>query len=729
MPELPDAFLRPSNDVRPWVRWWWFGSDLSLKQIVADLSFVARSGFGGVEIAWVYGWPGSEDGPEPLTEPWLGKVAFAVHEAHRLGLECDATFGSGWPFGGPHIGPQNASKRVDGSPTGQAVKRAAPGAEGPVHDHLDPAGFAAHRDKWGALAHLPFRAFFCDSWEVYGRVGDDPFDLADRALTGFYEPFAEYCRSVGKLSRVQAHGAPTDWIAAYATADIPETEAPLIPVEATRLASSAAYLAGKNRVTSESFTCLYGWPAIGQGAERPTDLKAIADAQMARGMQQVVAHGMGSAGRTFYATAALGDRGVWPVALGELNGYLARLSSVLTYGEPIVDVAVWLPLEDDWDRAVALPEGEDGLVGQWEPASSVRRLPPEVNGYPAIWVTSHTAEMLEGKDIRAIVLPEMATMPVSAAERLARLGLPIVALGPVLEKAEWLRVLSGSVPLYRDLCQAGLFPRFLFEGNAAGEIVGRTDGHAEVWFVSGRNAEGVSYPMAAPWEDTLQDGWERCRWKASGPGPWQIWDPVRGLATAPTQTQDEILEFWRHTNESVLLVSGHELPIGTDLSGLGVPLDAKVSMRVPNGERIGLESPLDWRLVPALADYSGPVDYAFEFEVEDLPKWIDLGRIEVVADARLNGVGLGKRIWAPYRWDVSTAIREGTNRLDVTVWNTEFNRLQAERWSTGERRPIPGLTESEWRHVVKNGHIEGPEVRAPSGWLGPLSRSVPGSGF
>ncbi|MGQ9814061.1 MAG: glycosyl hydrolase [Candidatus Roseilinea sp.] len=190
-------------------------------------------------------------------------------------------------------------------------------------------------------------ALFCDSWEVLPdglwardfrqrfqeRFGYDilPFMpaidshpherydyrklIAAYALEEFYSPFTALCHEADTVSRVQAHGAPTDLLAAYATADIPETEALLFDPDFATFAASAAALAGKPVVSSETFTCVYGWePAPGpspyQGREHPGDLKLLADALFANGVNHIIWHGMsynppGGANR-FYTTTHVG---------------------------------------------------------------------------------------------------------------------------------------------------------------------------------------------------------------------------------------------------------------------------------------------------------------------------------------------------------------------------------------------------------------------------------------
>ena len=62
---------------------------------------------------------------------FLADLAYAADVAERLGLRFDVTLGSGWSFGGPHIGPEHAAKRLrwdsprDRSRRAHAQRRAA----------------------------------------------------------------------------------------------------------------------------------------------------------------------------------------------------------------------------------------------------------------------------------------------------------------------------------------------------------------------------------------------------------------------------------------------------------------------------------------------------------------------------------------------------------------------------------------------------------------------------
>jgi hypothetical protein len=199
------------------------------------------------------------------------------------------------------------------------------------------------------------------------------------------------------VSRVQCHGAPTDLLAAYAAVDVPESEALLFNPTFSRIPASAAALAGKPVVSCETFTCIYGFitpwnaePVRYWRKENVADLKLLADALFAQGVNQVVWHGMpfnGPGGRNeFYASVHVGPDAGLAADLPAFNAYLEAVSGVLRLGRPYTHLAVYLPNEDNWmlDR---IPEGErtPAAVYRWEMRHVV--VPPETEGFAPLWVS------------------------------------------------------------------------------------------------------------------------------------------------------------------------------------------------------------------------------------------------------------------------------------------------------------------------------------------------------
>jgi len=114
---LAASFARPPADARPMARWWWFGGAVEADELVREIRAMKAGGFGGFEIQPVY--PLSLDDPKLdirnkpyLSKDFLDMVSIAARTGREEGLRADLTLGSGWPFGGPHIGPEDAASRV-----------------------------------------------------------------------------------------------------------------------------------------------------------------------------------------------------------------------------------------------------------------------------------------------------------------------------------------------------------------------------------------------------------------------------------------------------------------------------------------------------------------------------------------------------------------------------------------------------------------------------------------
>lgn len=262
------------NAAKPWTRWWWPGNAVDEAGLTRQLEQFAAAGLGGVEITPIYGARGAEANNVAYLSPrWMELLAHTGREAKRLGLGVDMATGTGWPFGGPWVAPEDGSQKLvlaDGqlasSPTKMKVKRAAPGAEGLVIDPYSTAALDRYLAPFtAAFAEFPadlVRAQFHDSFEYY-ESGWTPalattframhgYDLQDHAAALFEkEPRdpaftarlkADYRATLGKLHldylrtwadwsharswlvRNQSHGAPANLLDLYGAVDIPETE-------------------------------------------------------------------------------------------------------------------------------------------------------------------------------------------------------------------------------------------------------------------------------------------------------------------------------------------------------------------------------------------------------------------------------------------------------------------------------------------------------------------------
>jgi hypothetical protein len=69
-------------------------------------------------------------------------------------------------------------------------------------------------------------------------------------------------------------------------------------------------------------------------------------------------------------------------------------------------------------------------------------------------------------------------------------------------------------------------------------------------------------------------------------------------------------------------------------------------------------------------DFSGKMAYRFVFTAKECTHAVlDLGTVGEVAELKINGIDCGIRICAPYRFDVSGALKAGDNLAEIVVSN------------------------------------------------------------
>lgn len=547
------------RNAKPYTRWWWFSGKINKEDIRYQLGWLKKNNFGGVEIAWVYPLPGSKSGPKWRSVEWSQLTAYTKEYAASIGLGCDFTLGTCWPFGGSFVSKQDAS-RTFGGLSSQRLHQSweEPYSEpGYILNHLDRRALERYASKMGrALKRaMPGKAsaLFCDSWEVNTEglwtVGFDKtfeqrfgYDICQympnldqyphvrydyRKLIGqlvieeFYKPLAKFSHGLGAFSRVQCHGAPTDLVAAYASVDVPESEVILFDPGFSRFAASAAALSGKNIVSAEAFTCLYGWkpwpgPGPHQKHENINDLKLLADSLFANGVNFIIWHGMPynpKGGRNrFYASVHVGPDSCFADQVPAFNKYMERISGFMRKGKTYTDIAVYLPLEDNWMKN-ELPARLKKPSAKYFWELHYEKMHEELAGYQPLWISSYFLKTAEYKNrrlrigelefrslyINAKYLDEDALKKIL---RLANQGLPIIIkqnpLQPGFIKAEDYE--QKTTPLLslknvkKNMGQIkGLRP--LVQGKKIPEFWCRTLGKEAYIFFANPQTKGLRYPM------------------------------------------------------------------------------------------------------------------------------------------------------------------------------------------------------------------------------------------
>lgn len=151
--------------------------------------------------------------------------------------------------------------------------------------------------------------------------------------------------------------------------------------------------------------------------------------------------------------------------------------------------------------------------------------------------------------------------------------------------------------------------------------------------------------------------------------------------------------------DSTVLIFGTALPQAEEkpVYGKELPLDAEwtLSLRRAHGdgsfsEPVRLEHLYDVTGPEGDDTFSGIMRYEAVFEAAEEICAIDLGRVGECAHLTLNGIDLGWRIDAPYRWDLKGAWKTGENRVRVDVAAT-LVREQPDPMSHWIQIPPSGL--------------------------------------
>jgi hypothetical protein len=127
----------------------------------------------------------------------------------------------------------------------------------------------------------------------------------------------------------------------------------------------------------------------------------------------------------------------------------------------------------------------------------------------------------------------------------------------------------------------------------------------------------------------------------------------------------------------------------------------------PNGgapERVTLERLVSWpeHLDGGVKYFSGTATYVKTFSLapdwaaKDRRVYLDLGKVQVMAEVRLNGKDLGVLWEPPYRVDATGAVKAGENALEVKVTNLWVNRMIGDEQLPEDSKRNSNGTLAEW---------------------------------
>ena len=626
------------------------------------------------------------------------------------------------------------------SPTGQLVKRAALGAEGYVLDHYNQAAIETHLreagDKLlGAAMPGSIHSIFCDSLEVFGatwtadflsefrkRRGYDlqpllpllEFDAGERSknlrrdygrtLTELFEdrfllPMHDWAAKNRVLFRMQDYGVPPATLSSYRYVDLPEGEGfPWRTPTSTRWASSAAHLFGKPVVSSETWTWIHS-PAF---RATPLDLKAEADLHFLMGINLLIGHGWpysppqeGDPGWTFYAAGALSDRNPWWPVMPELSRYLQRLSYLLRQGKPVVDVALYLPVEDFYAGMKPLSTDPE-LFEQTKELIGPKVIPDILDaGFNFDLIDDGTLREAETQRYKVIVLSGAKFIPEKTRgwlQDFQRKGGTVIAVDHKPE-SDWRGLEMVSESRLGDRISEAAKPDVQFE--AKFEDIGyvhRELADADLYFVA--NTSNIAHNF-------------RARFRSKYPFV-ELWDPMTGKSQRLAGNDGEVqLEMEPYGSRVVVFRRSSTAPLPAQkLAASSKDLSSGWTLTLgPNGGGQTVNLPYSWTTSANTQFFSGTATFTklVVLSAGDASAHVllDFGEAvptasESLATNTLGGYSFAASItppiregatifvnskragslWAPpYKVDLTGLIKAGDNTIRIEVYNTAINEL------------------------------------------------------
>lgn len=521
---------------------------------------------------------------------------------------------------------------------------------------------------------------------------------------------------------------------------------------AVRSVASAAHVYGRTLIQAESFT---SWNHF---AESPATLKAVGDQAFSDGLNRMVVHQYthqplltGKPGGQYGAGTHLDRNLTWWDQSRAWLLYLARCQHLLQQGRFHADVAYFygegvtrfVPGRDH--LRPALPRGynfdcvnADVLLHRLSVRGGRLMLPNGI-GY-ALLVLPEERMASPGVLAKIRELIESGATVLGPKPRRAPglTGYPncdaqVRALSDALWGPEDVpagdrslgkgRLLWGRTP-EEALAALGMGPDFEVRHGAADtriEFTHRTLDGAEVYFLSNQQprAEAVT-----------------CVFRVSGKQP-ELWNPVSGVIRDLPEFRGEggrtavPLHFAPHQSWFVVFrrpgataATGAKNPAGTrPLFEIPGPWQVSFDPQWGGPESIVFDKLEDWttHANAGIKYYSGKATYRKSFDLpadvkvsRDVRLLLDLGRVQHIAEVRLNGRPLGVVWCAPWQVDIAEAVKPRANVLEIDIVNLWPNRL------VGDAQSAPGK-----RYTRTNVELYKSDSQLlSSGLLGPVTLQV-----
>jgi hypothetical protein len=591
------------------------------------------------------------------------------------------------------------------------------------------------RRGYELLKLLPtFTGRVVDNIEVTERfLWDLRQTVSDLIVENYAGEFRRLANQHGLRLSIEAYGGPVDEMTYGGQADEPVAEFWAMPkfnpgTESCTVMASSAHTYGKKILSAEAFTS----HAIEKWQSHPGNMKDLGDWAFCEGINRFMFHRYAAQPWTTVSPGvSMGPFGVhyertqtWWEQSKAWHDYVTRCQYLLQQGLFVADVVYLQP--------------EGAPRGFHAPAGAL--IAPHVRGgynsdgctqkvvLTRMSVKNGRIVLPDGMSYAVFVIPQVETMTPKLLRKIAELaeqGATVIASGKPPQKSPSLTDLGQGDAEVKKLAD-----RLWGSGKV---IIGKTA--AEVLSARGVKPDFSATPILRYTHRSLDDAEV---YFVANPDPKQV-DAVAQFRVTGKQP-----EFWWPESGRIEQVKDFEIKEG--ITQIPLRLDPSGSVFVIFSEptkvtkgtgknwvdavsvqeivgpwavafdpkwggpsKVTFDKLDDWskRSEEGIKYYSGTASYQMKFNYQpnatSTKIWLDLGKVAVMAEVKLNGKDLGILWKPPYRVDVTEAIRSGENQLEVKVVNLLINRQIGDEQLPEDSPRNPGGTLKGWPQWVQEG--------------------------
>lgn len=480
-------------------------------------------------------------------------------------------------------------------------------------------------------------------------------------------------------------------------------------------ASSAAHIYGKTMVSAEAFTA-----ANRTYVRHPAMLKKRGDWAFTEGMNHIVLHlyihqpdDNRVPGVNAWFSTEFNRHNTWFKKSKAYFDYLRRCQYLLLQGKYVADVIYFIGENAPIMTGVRQPELPKGYSYDYINAEVI------IN---RLSVKDGKFVLPDGMSYNLMVLPPFETMRpelLSKIEELVAQGGKIYGDAPKRspslenypESDEKVKMLADKMwagnSKFKQYGEGAIIDGLSLEEaldslNIARDVIldtddpvlwtHRKDSDKDIYFLTNQSEKTININPSFRVENRKLELWNAVTGEIRA---LTDYSQKHGRITVPIKM--EALQSWFvvFSNSEVEVQSGYEsnFPEPTTVQTLNKEwqVDFK-NKEIGPVEPIKLSKLQDWITDEndKIKYYSGTAVYSSTFQYEgaknDDPVYIDLGKVGVMASVKVNGIDVGTTWIAPYKLEITDAVKNGNNTIEVEVVNVWRNRLTGDKLLPEEER-------------------------------------------